>query len=131
MAENGSDGDPGRRTWNSSKVGPVVDLFAIATPYLLWPAFNDISPTSGRISWYVMCGVLLGYLGWRIRVFAGWRWIPVMLFAWFIGAQQAVCGLLFEHTGSHQCDRGTGFPWVLVTALVLCVFGIYYATRKE
>lgn len=109
---------------------PAVDLCAIATPYLLWPAFNDISPTSGRVAFYCLSGLLVAYLAWRLRVLAGWQWIPVMLFACVVGGQQAVCGLLFEAKGSHICDSGTGFPWVLITVCILCLIAVYY-TRKS
>jgi hypothetical protein len=110
---------------------PAVDLLAIATPYLLWPAFDDISPTSGRVSFYVLQGLFICYIGWRLKVFAGWRWIPVMVYGFFVGGQQAICGLLFEHSGKHVCDAGTGFPWILLTVTALAIFAAYYARRSS
>lgn len=112
------------------KRAPVVDVLAIAAPFLLWPAFDGLSPTAGRVAFYSMSGLLVAYLGWRLRSVAGWQWIPVMLFSWFVGGQQFVCGLLFEHNGKHICDAGTGIPWVLITGAALAVIAAYYASRS-
>lgn len=113
------------------KVPPELDLLAIAVPYLLWPAFQHISPTSGRVAFYCMGGLLVIYSGWRIRRLAGWQWVPVMWFAAFVGSQQAVCGLLFEAKGQHICDSGTGFPWILLTVTALALFAAYYARKRN
>lgn len=76
-----------------------------------------------------MQGLLIAYLAWRLRVLAGWQWIPAMLFAWFVGGQQFVCGLLYEHSGKSICDAGSGFPWVLLTCAALALICSYYASR--
>ncbi len=108
---------------------PVVDTAAVAGTYLLWTAFDGLSETSGRVAFYCMSGLLVAYLAWRLRVSLGWRWVPMMVFAWFVGGQQFVCGLLYEHNGKSICDAGSGFPWVLLTCAALALICSYYASR--
>lgn len=103
---------------------PLLDLLAIAVPYLAWPLFRP----HGQAAHYVMVGALVVYFGWRLRSL-GWQWLPVAWFASLVGAQQAVCGSLFVANGGHVCDDGTGYPFSVLTALALTLCALYYRSR--
>ncbi len=108
------------------KQPPIVDLAVFAAPFLSWQLFKD-----GPTAFYVMQGLLVGYAAWRIRVLAGWKWIPFICFAWFVAAQQALCGALFQPRGGHICDDNTGIPWILITDTVAIMIAAYYSWRHS
>lgn len=105
------------------KLWPPIDLAAVAVPPLVWPAFDN-----GPTAFYVLQGLLVAYLGFRLRSL-GWQWIPVSWFAAFVGGQQAVCGALYVADGGHICDAGTHLPFSVITALSLTLCVLYYRSR--
>lgn len=107
----------------------IWHVLIIAVVFIGWQLFPD-----GPLAYYMLTGLLIGWLCLQIAAHKGGRWWAVYGLGAGVGFLATTCGGLYAIKADARaflCDKGTGLPVSLFIGLAAIAVAVYVLRDKS